>query len=228
MSVKNRVLDALTVMAFASTIVIAGVVVHREYASRDVGAQPSSAPKPVKNWNQYIFTGRLIGPSDAALKIVEFADFQCPGCRALNPTLQKLRSEYPRDFAISYHYAPLPYHAYAYPAARAAECAAEQASFVAYHDALFASFDSIGVISFTELARRAHVPNLAKFAACASRKEPVRRIDADKSLAFDTLNISGTPTVLVNGQMYAFAPRIAELRQMIERARSSVGARRGS
>jgi hypothetical protein len=34
----------------------------------------------------------------------------------------------------------------------------------------------------------------------------------------------GTPTVLVNGMMYLYAPHMADLKQMIENARSRAGA----
>jgi protein-disulfide isomerase len=44
-------------------------------------------------------------------------------------------------------------------------------------------------------------------------------VSRDLAAALDTLHISGTPTVLVNGKLYPFAPKLAELKKMIQDAR---------
>lgn len=46
------------------------------------------------------------------------------------------------------------------------------------------------------------------------------RINADPSLAVDTLQIPGTPTVIANGKQYAYLPPLPELRKMIETAKA--------
>jgi protein-disulfide isomerase len=240
MSTRDTVVTTLIALAVAGAVVTGGLVLQRNRAAQEVPVQSSpqaatnaapnaapaapESPKPVTNWEQYIPTGRLIGPKNAALTLVEFADFECPACKTLHDRLKELRTQYPRDFAISFHHVPLHYHEMAYPAARAAECAAEQGRFEAYHDKIFENAESLKGVSFRNLAVEAGVPDLKKFSACAARTDPVKQIEDDRGIAFGTLQITGTPTVLLNGRMYSYAPNNSELKQMIEEARSHAGA----
>lgn len=141
MNVRERFLDALSIVAVAASVVTASVVVWGRLDRPTEGSRQK--PTTVAHWERFIPTGRLVGSPDAPLKIVEFADFQCPACRALHGIFQQLAADNPGKFSVSYHYVPLRYHRMAYPAARAAECAADQGKFAAYHDLLFSAFDSL-------------------------------------------------------------------------------------
>ena len=218
---KTKALDVLTLIGVACAILTTGVLIKREMATPAAAVATSEGPTPVENWEQYVVSGRIIGKPDAPLKIVEFADFQCPACRALHILLSRLRKERPDDFAISYHYVPLPYHAQAYPAARAAECAVEQGRFEEYHDGLFAHFDSLSQAVFVKIARDVHIPDLQQFEWCLASKDSVARINSDRKVALERLHIRGTPTTLVNGQMYTFAPTVGDLQRMIDDAKAN-------
>ncbi len=159
-----------------------------------------------------------MGPSTAALTVVEFADFQCPACKQLHILLKRYREKYPNDFAISYHYVPLPYHPMAYPAARAAECAAAQGRFEQYHDQLFAHSSNLKTADFPVLAEKVGVTDLEAFKSCVARTDSVARIKEDIRIASQDLKITGTPTTLVNGKMYSFAPGVGDFQKMIDEA----------
>jgi protein-disulfide isomerase len=217
----NTAANIATGIALASSVLAAGVVVRREFSPRPAAASNNSeAPRDVKDWEQYIPTGRILGRTDASLKIVEFADFQCPACKSLETLLLKFRKDYPEDFAVSYHYAPLPYHKRAYEAARAAECAADQGRFEQMHDVIFSHFSELDTLSFARLAAEANMPNAEGFARCVASRDSIQHVNSDRNLATDTIRITGTPTVLVNGKAYQFAPSIQELTKMVEHARS--------
>ena len=218
---RTRALDVLTVLVVGCAILTTGVVIKREMNAAAPARASSDGPTPVENWEQYIATGRLIGKPDAPLKIVEFADFQCPACRALHLLLFRLRKERPNDFAISYHYVPLPYHAQAYPAARADECAFEQGRFEEYHDGLFANFDSLSQALFVKIARDVQIPDTQRFGRCLASNDSVPRVNSDRRVALEKLHIRGTPTTLVNGQMYTFAPSFGDLERMINEAKAN-------
>ena len=132
--------------------------------------------------------------------------------------LSGLKKEFPGSFAVIYRHVPLDYHKRAYAAARASECAGAQGRFEAYHDALFANGDMLDTISFDRLARGVDMPDMKAFSACAARTDPVPAIDRDKALGLDSLKISGTPTVAMNGKLYPFAPPMAELRAILKKA----------
>ena len=244
MSARDNFVPIIIGVAVCGTIVATGLFVQSRRApaaltpagdSTQANVQPAVVPppaaadvgvaKPIANWEQYIPTGRLVGPRNAPLTLVKFADFQCPACKTLHDQLKALQTENPGILAVSYHYVPLPYHEMGYPAARAAECAAEQGRFEPYYDKLYENTDALGTVSFSGLAVQAGVPDIKKFDACAAKTERLKRIEDDQALALGTLQIRGTPTVIVNGQMYYYAPKMPVLKQMIEEARSRAGKR---
>src|SRR5690606_40079899 len=79
------------------------------------------------------------GPSDAQVTLVEFADFQCPGCKATTGVLKAISQKYPTQVRIVYRHFPLPQHPLAQPAAAAAEAAGAQGKFWEMHDLIFAN-----------------------------------------------------------------------------------------
>lgn len=84
------------------------------------------------------------GPEDAVVTLVEYSDFQCPACAALEPTLAELQTRYPDEVRLVYRHFPLigtadePIHEHAAYATQAAEAAGAQGKFWEMHDLLFA------------------------------------------------------------------------------------------
>src|SRR6185503_6117111 len=71
------------------------------------------------------------------INVVEFADFECPYCRALHPVLKRVIQDYPADRVhFVRKHVPLEMHELARPAARAAVCTEEQGKGEAMADAL--------------------------------------------------------------------------------------------
>ncbi len=150
--------------------------------------------------------GRRIGPDSAALTIVEFADFPCPACRYFHESvLMPVMLANPGDVALVFHHWPLPYHADAYDAARVAECAAHQDAFPAMVDALYHWQDSIGRTGFDFFAEKAQIRNRDAFNDCAASEDSVMSITRGMALA-NRLGGSGTPTLVVNGDLLRYVP----------------------
>ena len=87
-------------------------------------------------------TDWIKGPEDAAITIVEYADFQCPYCSVASENLKALMEKYPDDVRVVYRHFPLAsIHDKAIPAAQAAEAAGLQSkdAFWALHDLLYAT-----------------------------------------------------------------------------------------
>jgi protein-disulfide isomerase len=110
---------------------------------------------------------------------------------------------------------PLPQHRFARPAARAAECAALEGRFSEMHDVLMAKQDSFGLKSWTSYARDASVKDTIRFGKCVSQNEKVPRVEDGVALGTQ-LEISGTPTIVIDGWRFEAPPSDTLLRQTIE------------
>ena len=206
----------LMVTAVLCAVILTGLRVS-EFVAERTNAVPthSTSPIVVAGWERYATVGHRLGPIDAPATIVVFADFECPYCAVLaTSALPKLRARYPTQVVVVYRHFPLRGHRFAYPAARAEECAARQNRFDAYHDQLFARQDSLGLLTFMEIARAAGVPDLGAFAKCDSTSGAVESIELDLRAAKE-LGAHVTPTVLMGGRMYSGAPSLPILDSLV-------------
>lgn len=83
----------------------------------------------------------IVGDPDAPVKIYEYADYQCEGCAAMNPYLNKLVEEYDGKVAVVYRGYVLSYHQNGTAAASAANAAALQGYWKPFKDLLFTNQD---------------------------------------------------------------------------------------
>jgi protein-disulfide isomerase len=174
--------------------------------------------RKVDDWRDQLTRGRRIGPASAAVTVLEYGDFECPACAAFFKEFERVRAAHPNDLSLVFRHFPLKYHSQAYPSARAAECAAEQGQFEHMYQMLYSSRDSLGLLSFHELAKRAAVANLASFDSCFASDRPVPRIEADLKAGAAT-NIPGTPAIIVDGVLRVTSmPAAAELERLVREA----------
>lgn len=140
------------------------------------------------------------GALSAPVVMVEFADFECPHCQALAPVLDKTVDEHKDQLRFVYKYLPLPGHAHAEPAARAAFAAQQQGKFWEMHHVLFANGEHLEQSDLEAYARQVGL-DLARFKLDMQSQAATDRIAADKKLA-DSLGVKGTPTIFINGREY--------------------------
>jgi len=138
------------------------------------------------------------GGKDAPVTIVEFSDFQCPYCRAAEPTVKAVRDKYGDKVKFVYMDFPLGMHAHAMDAANAAQCANDQDKFWQYHDALFADQSKLDPASLKATAAKAGL-DTKKFDACFDSEAKVPGIRAEQA-AGSAAGVSATPTFFVNGR----------------------------
>lgn len=145
------------------------------------------------------------GPADAKVTIVEFSDFQCPACRAVQPLIKQIVNQYPNDVRFVYrHYPLVSIHPYAQLAAQASEAAAEQGKFWEFHDLLFEKQPEWAQLSsatqvedkFVEYAGQMGIDS-AKFREKIAADEIRQKVLADVADSQE-LNLSGTPSLFVN------------------------------
>lgn len=194
-----------------TTLGAVGAVAARLRSPQD---RDPSTPTPVSDWEQYASAGQRIGPSSAAVQVVVFSDFQCPYCRAAEQDLQAIRKRHPNDVAIVYRHRPLPFHAYAMPAARAAVCAGRQQAFEAMHDGLFRLQDSLGKLTWARFAREAGIADTVAFNRCIQDTTRFAEIARDSTAAAQ-LHVDGTPRILINGLQFDGWPGTQVLEQAV-------------
>lgn len=86
---------------------------------------------------------RIYGNPDAKVVLVEYGDFQCPGCAGAFSKLKTLKETYKDQFAFVFRHFPLTtIHPNALAASSAAEAAGMQNKFWEMHDLLYMNQDS--------------------------------------------------------------------------------------
>ncbi len=141
---------------------------------------------------------RLRGDPKALLTVVVFSDFQCPYCRAVQPTLKALLAKYPSRVNLSYRDLPLrEIHPQAQASAEAARCAGEQGRFWEFHDLLLDNPSKLGRPGFVEHAAALKL-DPARFEACLSSGKFASLIEQDRQLG-QRAGVTGTPGFVING-----------------------------
>ncbi len=160
------------------------------------------------------------GPSDAPVKIIEFADYQCPYCKKVAPELKQLvDGEFAGKASLTFADFPLPMHHNAEKAAEAARCAGVQGKYWQYHDALFSEKAGLEV---SDLKADAEALKLdpQKFSQCLDSGGQAPAIA--KTLAEgQKLGLTGTPSFVINGHFISGATDTATLRDLIEQQLAS-------
>jgi protein-disulfide isomerase len=154
-----------------------------------------------------IGTSPVRGTLQALVTLVEFADFQCPFCARVEPTIQALREKYGDKLRIVWKNEPLPFHRAAEPAAEAAMAVRAlkgDAAFWEAHDALFASQKGLPVGDPPDVDAIVGVMGLKGDAAEKVKRAIAGRayqkvVDDDQAVAED-FQANGTPHFFINGR----------------------------
>jgi thiol-disulfide isomerase/thioredoxin len=137
-----------------------------------------------------------MGSPDAIVTIVEWADFECPHCRAFSPILDELVHKYPTQVRLVYKFYPLQVHTHGEISARAAVAAMRQGKFWQMHDLLFENQEHLEQSDIERYAKALGL-DLGKFRADLGSKEVGELVDRDRKQA-DGLGLDGTPFIFIN------------------------------
>jgi protein-disulfide isomerase len=153
-----------------------------------------------------------LGPDDALVTIIEFADYQCPYCADSVKPLADAMAAYEGDVRLIFKHYPLPGHTRAAPAAYASWAAHQQGQFWEFHDRLFEEKASIEKIP--EWVKEFGLdPN--KFGADMESDGAKQAVDQDM-LAGGKVGVTGTPAFYVNGHLYRGKRSEVDWRKIIE------------
>jgi protein-disulfide isomerase len=145
--------------------------------------------------------------------MVEFADYECPYCQQIQPTLDKLEAEFKGKIRFAYKDMPLPMHPNAPKAAEAAHCAEAQGKYWEFHD-LLAQNKQLALPALKENARTLKL-DTAAFDKCldSGEKAPIIKVHQSEAQA---LGVQGTPTFVINGRFINGTPDYDGLRKILE------------
>ena len=146
----------------------------------------------------------VLGPADAPVTIVEFADFECPFCAHAFSVMETLvNTTYKGKVKVIYKDYPLNAHLWALKAAEAAECARLQnpAAFWDFARYFYANQGTINPKNLQE-----HVDKLAKaqkldqpsLKACMDSPQTEVRVKQDQNDG-NSIRVTSTPSFFVNG-----------------------------
>src|SRR5262249_44904402 len=131
------------------------------------------------------------------INVVEFADFECPFCRMLHPTLKKLVKEYEGRVNFVRLNMPLKSHEHAMDAAKGWVCGTAQNKKEPMADALFDAED-LSPIAIRRIAVSLGI-DPTEFDRCVADPKTEAQIQAESKILKDA-GFQGLPTTYVGGQ----------------------------
>ncbi len=158
---------------------------------------------------------RVEGNPQAPVTIVEFADFQCPFCGRVEPTLADLLKKYNGKVKLAFRDFPLAtIHPFAEGAAEAGRCAEAQGKFWPMHDAMYANQSKLSEDDLIKTAASLGIDS-SSFAACLKSGKYKAAIQAD-AMAGSRAGVTGTPAFFINGRFLSGAVPEEQFQQIID------------
>jgi len=151
--------------------------------------------------NLHLKDAPVRGNPSAPITIVEYADFQCAYCRAMDPVVQRALHEYEGRVKVVFRHYPLRSHVWALDAALLSECARRQKPelFWKLHDFYYQTGDITldNILAKTQENLKPAKIDVDKFNKCYLERQPEPVVTA--SLAEGkSIGVRGTPAFLVN------------------------------
>jgi protein-disulfide isomerase len=171
-------------------------------------ASVSPVPTPLGPAEPGASPAHVEGLPTASVTLEEFGDFQCPPCAQLHPVLKQMEREFGSELRVIFREFPLvPAHEHALSAARAAEAAGLQGKFWPMHDMIYETQNSWkGAFNvrpiFEGYAEKIGL-DLERYRRDVNSDAVHNRITEDGKRA-RSLNVTGTPTVFLNGRELPF------------------------
>lgn len=128
---------------------------------------------------------------DDSATVIEFVDYECPACRAIETGLRKASN--PRLRVRIYQYPLTEIHPKAMNAARAAVCAKAQGALASIHPIMMAAPLPEKLAGFRDIAGEANVPDVDRFLRCLDSRTSIELVERDQEFG-RRLGVRGTPS----------------------------------
>ena len=167
----------------------------------------------------------MLGSPEATVTVVELGDFGCWACALFHQTTwPAVERDFVRTGRVQWRHVPFIFGLrHGDDGAKAAECAADQGQYWEMHDVLYTRHDEWTKVRNPKDFLHAYASELGleaeAFETCYKEdhgKERTRRA----TRAADELDVSGTPTFLINGSRALGALTMDVFRGLLEEAES--------
>jgi len=223
-SISAVLTNPLTRRVAALVLVAAGSFAQEKAKPPVPAAKPAAATAAPEQK----YKANVKGPANAPIKVVEFADFMCPGCQAASRALREYFAQQGDDINLTFKNFPLEkacnpgigqtVHNGACELALGSICAAELGMFWPYHDRIFSR--SWEVASRQDVIDNGVAVGMdkMKFAACLASPAASSKLAVQVKEGFE-VKVEVTPTLVVNGRKLAatnqFSSAIEEERKKL-------------
>jgi protein-disulfide isomerase len=187
-------------VAVALLVALALILLNRPQA-QDIGAPiVAAAPLPPA----VPASGTIVGAQDAPVAIVEWGDYQCPGCGIFaREVAPRLIAEYVEPGLASFEFRDFSFLGEeSFRAAEAAACAGDQGAYWPYHDTLYANQRGENQNAFSDVRLKEIAKILSldvdAFNRCFDSGEKRAQIEQSAADARER-GINSTPSLFIDG-----------------------------
>lgn len=160
--------------------------------------QPAS--KQSGNIAEHVF-----GKADSKVVLIEYGDFQCPGCGSVEPGIEKVTNDYKDYIAFVFRNFPLTtIHQNALAVASAVEAAGLQGKYWEMHNLVYANQNDWSTLStdqrttkFTDYASKLSL-DTTRFKTDMASSAVSRKISFDQAIGYK-VGVDSTPTFTLSG-----------------------------
>jgi protein-disulfide isomerase len=207
---------------------LGGIAVVGIAAIGYVASKPKAGPTDVQNvadtTNAGLAQGYFMGNVNAPVKILEYADFECPSCAGFATITEpdvRTRIIEPGLASLTYYDFPLTQHRNTLAASNAAACADEQGKFWPMHDRLYQAQDEWNGQAtdspkafFRRYASEVGL-DVASWESCYDARKYQKRISANLA---DGLRrgVGSTPTFIIGNKMYRGMGSYDEMKRIVD------------
>jgi len=196
--IKWIIFTVVTVGIFVALIVISG------NSQIDVSKIDINAIQTASKQNGNI-ADHVYGNPESKVTLINYGDFQCPGCGNIHPMIKKVVEAYKDKIRFVFRNVTLSYHANAKAASATAEAAGLQGKYWEMFNKIYESQSD-----WSELSSSARTPffegyakdlglDIAKFKIDISSNSVLSKINYDIALG-KKAGVSSTPTFLLDGK----------------------------
>ena len=204
-------------------IVLVGVAALSYVATRPKAAA-TEVVQTADTTNAGPAQGYTMGKVDAPVKILEFADFECPSCAGFATVTEpdvRTRIIQPGLANITYYDFPLTQHRNTVAASNAAACADEQGKFWPMHDRLYQAQDEWNGEQtdspkpfFKRYAQEAGL-DVPRWETCYNVRKYQKRIGANLAEGLRR-GVNRTPSFIIGNKLYAGMGAYDEMKAIVD------------